>query len=104
ARNVIAANGNHGVWINGSGATGNLVQGNYIGVGGDGGTALGNSFSGVHIASGASNTIGGTTASARNIISANGFISGPWSGIDIEGTGATGNFVQGNYIGTDSSG
>ena len=44
------------------------------------------------------NTVGGTTAAARNVISAN-----QW-GIDIDGPTATGNIVEGNYIGTDVTG
>src|SRR5262249_19029971 len=42
------------------------------------------------------NTIGGTTAAARNIISGN-----TGSGIEVDGSG---NFVQANFIGTDVTG
>ena len=44
------------------------------------------------------NTVGGTTAAARNVISAN-----QW-GIRLDGSTATGNLVEGNYIGTDVTG
>ena len=44
------------------------------------------------------NTVGGTTAAARNVISAN-----EW-GIRMDGSTATGNIVEGNYIGTDVTG
>ncbi|MCA9119060.1 MAG: DUF4347 domain-containing protein, partial [Planctomycetales bacterium] len=69
ARNIISANGGEGIKIDAS--TLNVVQGNYIGLGSDGSTSLGNAFDGIHIASGATNnTIGGTAAGARNVISA----------------------------------
>ena len=42
--------------------------------------------------------MGGTTVTARNLISANA------TGVNITGAGATGNVVQGNYIGTDITG
>ncbi len=44
------------------------------------------------------NTVGGTTATTRNVISAN-----RW-GIRIDGLSATGNSIEGNYIGTDRPG
>ena len=57
-------------------------------------------MSGVHIRfSATNNTIGGTSASARNIISGN-----TADGIEIDGTGTSNNLVQGNYIGTDVTG
>ncbi len=99
AGNVISGNDSGGVVIVGSGATGNVVQGNYIGTQADGASALGNGLHGVFINSAPSNTIGGTTAAARNIISGNG-----QNGIRIIGSGATLNEVLGNYIGTDVTG
>ena len=99
ARNIIAGNNGRGVQIAGSGATGNLVQGNYIGTDVNGTADLGNTGDGVFISDAPSNTIGGTTAAARNIISGNESV-----GVQIFETGATGNLVQGNYIGTDLTG
>ena len=49
ARNIISGNTNDGVYITGASATSNLVQGNYIGLGSDGNTILGNGGSGVNI-------------------------------------------------------
>ena len=79
-----------GVLITGEDADSNAVRGN---------TLVGNT-NGVVIAAGAdSNTIGGTTAADRNVIR-NNVIDGVW----ITGAGTTANVIQGNYIGTDSSG
>ena len=96
AGNVISGNRN-GVYMDG-GATGNLVQGNYIGTNAAGTGDLGNDIDGVYLESGP-NTIGGTTSGARNVISSNNVF-----GIEIYGSTATGNNVQGNYIGTNASG
>ena len=98
ARNVISGNAGEGIRILDSGATGNLVQGNFIGTDVTGAAALANGTHGVFINSDSSgNTVGGTTAAARNVISGNGD-----DGVNI--SNATGNLVQGNFIGTDVSG
>ena len=81
-----------------SGRADNLIQGNYIGTDAAGTVALGNGEDGVYLQDGSNNTVGGTTAAARNVISGNG-----WSGLTFDGTG-TGNVVQGNYIGTNAAG
>jgi hypothetical protein len=99
ARNIIAGNGATGVDITDSGTTGNMVQGNYIGTDVSGTRALANSGQGVAVVAGSSsNTIGGTAAGARNVISGNGFF-----GVFLAESGTAGNVVQGNYIGTDAS-
>jgi CSLREA domain-containing protein len=85
-----------GVVIKGSG---NKVEGNFIGTDAPGTSDLGNSLSGVFIFDAPNNTIGGTTAAARNLISGNG-----QQGVNIGGAGATGNKVQGNFIGTNAAG
>ena len=52
---------------------------------------------------GPNNTVGGTTAPARNVIAGNALpIYG--GNIDISGSGATGNLITGNDIGTDATG
>jgi hypothetical protein len=94
--NVISGNGNDGVLIAESGTTGHLVQGNRIGTNAAG-TAVIPNVRGVEIYNSASgNTIGGTVASAANLISGN-----TSNGILIVGSDNT---VQRNSIGTDVSG
>jgi Calx-beta domain len=97
ARNVISGNFQDGVHM-ASGASGNVVQGNYIGVNAAGTAALSNVNGVVLINNVSNNTIGGTTASGRNVISGN-----RQYGIQIEG-GSNGNSVQGNFIGTNPAG
>lgn len=75
---------------------GNVLVGNYIGTDPTGAQAQGNGI-GVMIGSD-NNLIGGTEAGAGNLISGNG------GGIEILGSGATNNSIQGNYIGTDATG
>ena len=53
---------------------------------------------GVYINNAANNTIGGTAASARNIISGN-----TNDGVYVTGALATGNAIQGNFIGTNAA-
>ena|GEM_PF-1075492 len=109
ARNVISGNKAHGIRILIAGSVNNVVQGNYIGTDVTGTVALGNAFEGVYVGGGVNNTIGGTTAGAGNLISANGFGgTGRTSGLAVSTfpfqTGATGNLVQGNFVGTNASG
>ncbi|HVW01778.1 MAG TPA: hypothetical protein VHB77_15610, partial [Planctomycetaceae bacterium] len=73
-----------------------LVEGDLIGT--KDGTTASNSGIGLYI-QGASNTIGGTSSSARNIISGNG-----GQGVEIHEVESVDNLVEGNYIGVDSSG
>lgn len=98
ARNVISGNDSNGVWINGFWGS-NWVQGNYIGTDATGTADLGNSRDGVSINGSLSNTIGGTTPGARNVISGN-----DSNGVRISSSGATQNKVQGNFIGTKADG
>ena len=87
-----------GVELNGAQSTGNLLQGNFIGSDKTGFEDLGNKNQGVLIEGAVDNTIGGTQATSRNLISAN-----HW-GVQLDGASATGNVIEGNYIGTDASG
>jgi parallel beta-helix repeat protein len=99
AGNLISGNGEDGVDIADAGTTHNRVRGNRIGTNALGTAALRNS-TGVRIEAGADgNTVGGTTAAERNVISGNGFL-----GICLCNSGPMGNTVSGNYIGTNASG
>ncbi len=93
--NLISNNQQYGVGIFNAEAAGNLVQGNLIGTDVTGTVAMGNE-AGVAICDAPSNFIGG---SRRNVISGN-----ETDGVYITGVGAGGNFIQGNYIGTDVTG
>ncbi len=99
ARNLISGNERAGVLIDLSSSSGNLVQGNYIGTDVTGVTAIANGGEGVKIADAPDNAVGGTPEAARNLISGN-----VGAGVLIYLPGASGNLVQGNYIGTDVSG
>jgi HYR domain len=76
---------------------GNIVQGNFIGTDPTGAIAKSNS-TGLTLASG-NNTIGGTTAAARNVISGNAN-----QGIPANSPLANSNLIQGNFIGVSASG
>lgn len=80
----------------GSGASTNLVQGNYIGTNAAGTAALPNE-NGIHLFDAHNNTIGGNTATARNVISGNRF-----NGLQIEASNS--NVVQSNFVGTNAAG
>ena len=106
ALNVISGNVNNGVVITGSGTSQNVVEGNNIGTNitgssstdsGDG-NSLGNGWDGVLVESSASfNTVGGTTAGARNLISGN-----AENGVALNDVSNV--LVEGNDIGTDATG
>jgi titin len=89
-----------GIWfINGPNAS-NTVQHNLIGTTADGTTALGNVVGVALDVSSNHNTIGGTTAAARNVISGN-----TEEGVEITGSSTTtGNTVAGNWIGLNEAG
>ena len=89
-----------GVSIFGFNGDGNQILGNYIGLDATGKVAV-PVFQGIFLGS-SNNVVGGTTPAARNVIGA-----GDHGGIVIQSGlsfGTSGNVVQGNYIGTDSTG
>ena len=83
--------------LTGSGTSGNVVAGNYIGVDATGTAPLGNSGTGVAVgSSAANNTIGGTAAGAGNVIANNGN-----SGVIV--TGSVGNAIFRNAMYNNTS-
>jgi hypothetical protein len=87
---------NRGIELSGAGS--NHVAGNYIGT--DGNTALPNGAAGLIVdAASVNNTIGGTVAVDRNLVS-----GGASRGITISGSGTNGNVIEGNFIGTNAAG
>jgi trimeric autotransporter adhesin len=96
ARNVISGNIGSGVWVAG---VGNTIVGNNIGLSLNGTAKVANGQDGVRVLVGSNNTIGGTSAGARNVIAGN-----LHDGVEISGVAAANNVVQGNYIGTDVTG
>ena len=81
-----------------SGSSGSTIRANYIGTTADGTAQAGTfSFNALELRS-SNNLVGGTTAADRNVIG--GMLRvGPHGGV-----AATGNVVQGNYIGTNAAG
>jgi hypothetical protein len=95
ARNVIAGNGVAGILDNGSQS--NAIQGNFVGVGADGVTAVPNAagvwLMGSNVGVAQNNLIGGTVAGSGNLIE---FNSG--AGVIVSGSAASGDGILGNSI------
>ncbi len=98
-RNVISANSEDGIFINGPDSVQNTVQGNYIGTDVSGATSNGNGNAGILIAA-PSNQIGGPATAARNVICGH----TADAGIRIASYEAHHNLVEGNYIGVNAGG
>jgi CSLREA domain-containing protein len=92
-RNVMAT-GYQVIYLTGSNNT--TVQGNYIGLDKTGAVAL-PSGRGIYVESSSGNLIGGATSGAGNVV-------GSWSDDGIILQNGNNNLVQGNLIGTDSTG
>src|SRR5262249_56134616 len=89
----------NGIELQGGGAT---TAGNFVGTNPQGTAAEPNQNDGIHISNSSSSIIGGTTPGARNIVSGNQI-----DGIHVVGsTGApaTGNLIQGNFVGVNAAG
>lgn len=97
SNNVICANIGNGVEIIGASSSNNVVLGNYIGVDATGTNAVGNRQNGIRINFPPYCTVGGVTASTRNVISGNG-----QHGIAVGG--GSDHLILGNLIGTDVTG
>ncbi len=97
ARNVISGNQQSGVAIHDAQCVGNAILGNFIGTDVSGTRAAGNNLSGITVAQGTNNVIGGVAAGSRNVISGNAL-----SGVYL--VSGSGTVLAGNFIGTDASG
>jgi hypothetical protein len=95
--NVVSGNLQHGIFLVGSGSQSNLVMGNLVGLDSSGTKAVANRYAGVALSGAPRNVIG--TVTSGNCISGNGD-----AGVYLFGSGATGNSVIGNRIGTAASG
>ncbi|HYV39419.1 MAG TPA: DUF4331 family protein [Gemmataceae bacterium] len=113
-RNIASGNALVGIHVVGTlilPATGNIIQGNFVGVAADGvsgvglrtdiapapGTKEGNNLFGIEISGGNLNTVGGTVAGARNVVGFNG------AGIEVDNGGQQ-NVIQGNFSGVGADG
>lgn len=96
--NLIAGNGDDGIYIKGADAQNNRVQGNVIGLN-NFGELTSNSGSGVRIEQGSGNTIGGIPTSGKTV---GNVISGNLHGVVVLNGGN--NKISGNLIGTDKTG
>ena len=91
---IISGFTGHGIVLGGSG--GHTIQGNWIGTNSAGTGAYANTQDGIAIVDGSNgNTIGGTTATERNIIAGNGD-----DGISVR---SASNSIYGNWIGLSAS-
>jgi uncharacterized repeat protein (TIGR01451 family) len=96
--NLISSNRRHGVHISGTGATGNVILNNTIGLDLTGENELGNTGNGVLIDGASTNSVG-LGSGTRNVISGN-----HESGILIQGENGHDNVVSGNFVGTNRAG
>jgi hypothetical protein len=93
--NFISGNADAGIVV----STGShVVTGNVIGLDFTGAKVVANGAAGIDL-TGPGNTIGGTGAASRNVISGN-----TTAGVYLHGSNATGNTVAGNYIGLGPDG
>jgi hypothetical protein len=99
ARNVISGNSSYGVNVANAGTSGNRLEGNYVGLDANGVRSIPNHDGVLFSDSGTNNTLGGTAPGTANFVSGNSY-----RGVIFDGAGTSGNFVQGNYIGTDDTG
>jgi parallel beta-helix repeat protein len=100
-RGLIVNNfGDDGIHITGSG--GNVIEGCYVGTNADGSAPDGNDETGIRIET-ANNRVGGTQIAQRNVVSGNKG-RGTTGAIYVYGEAATGNIIQGNFIGLDATG
>ena len=99
--NLFSGNGGAGIQVGGTNATGNVIQGNFFGSDVTGTLARGNNASSIDVSAGTTLTIGGTAAGTGNLFVA---AQNQGAGILVDGGVAGPVNIQGNYIGTNTSG
>ncbi|AIE75095.1 MULTISPECIES: S-layer family protein [unclassified Synechocystis] len=97
-RNIISGNNGYGILIASATATGNIIQGNYIGTNASGTGAIGNSNAGIRLESGTANNLIGTDGNNVNDLAEGNVISSNSVGISIASDTTTGNKIQGNSL------
>ncbi|MCA9917062.1 MAG: hypothetical protein KC445_03875 [Anaerolineales bacterium] len=97
AGNLVSGNNFIGIQLQGNGSSQNIVQGNIVGLDVSGTQAIMNVV-GIGVNDAQNNQIGGSTAASRNLISGN------QVGLTLQSSGASGNLVLGNLIGTNAAG
>ncbi len=104
--NLISSNQLSGIYLWGPDTTGNQIQGNFVGTDVSGTEALGNLGAGINLLGGASgNIIGGDRFTGSGPLGQGNLISGNEDcGIVLEDAGTSGNQIQGNLVGTNSTG
>ena len=100
ARNLVSDNSGNGIFVN-TGPGGNNMEGNSSAR--VKGLRSSNMRDGIAVLNSPNNTIGGTNVNARNVIASNfdnGIVLASFPKFGV----ATGNIVQGNFVGTDVTG
>jgi CSLREA domain-containing protein len=101
--NVVSGNAAAGIEMVGGGTSGNLAQGSLVGLAAGGSSPLGNGSDGLRLHAGAgAETIGGSAASLRNVVSSNGPGNPSADGVEINGS--SDNAIRGCFIGLDAAG
>ena len=95
-RNVISGQTNNGIVVSG-GADNTQILNNYVGLNAAGTAAIANGIYGIWAGDSVGLTIGGTSASQRNVVSGNGNVGISLSNVDNS-------IIYGNYVGTNAAG
>jgi hypothetical protein len=97
-RNIVSGNRAAGLLLS-AGASGNVVQGNWIGLANESASANGNGGAGIVLSNALRTTIGGTETQAGNVICGN--LS---DGVHVAGNDSREQVIQGNVIGLNAAG